>query len=134
MEVFQLTMYYSIFRKVFSMNLQNLLDHLFYGTSPNDFFWFSKFKNRTWRRNLSIQKKKKKNLDGYINKILEILMKRLFCHKLKGINTELWTVGSSQQRCSIKKGVLKNLINFTEKQLCHSLFFNKVASYSLQLN
>ena len=27
-----------------------------------------------------------------------------------------------------KKGVLKNFAKFTEKQLCQSLFFNKVAS------
>ena len=31
------------------------------------------------------------------------------------------------QRCSIKKGVVKNLAKLTRKQLCWSLFFNKVA-------
>ena len=31
------------------------------------------------------------------------------------------------QRCSIKKGVLKNFTKFTGKHLCQSLFFNKVA-------
>ena len=34
---------------------------------------------------------------------------------------------SSHQRCSIKKGVLRNFTNFTGKHLCQSLFFNKVA-------
>ena len=34
---------------------------------------------------------------------------------------------SSHQRCSVKKGVLKNFGKFTEKQLCQSLFLNKVA-------
>ena len=34
---------------------------------------------------------------------------------------------SSHQRCSIKKGVLKNFPKFTGKHLCQSLFFNKVA-------
>ena len=34
---------------------------------------------------------------------------------------------TSQQRCSIKKGVLKNFAKLTGKQLCQSLFFNKVA-------
>ena len=29
------------------------------------------------------------------------------------------------QRCSVKKGVLKNFTNFTGKHLCQSLFFNK---------
>ena len=33
---------------------------------------------------------------------------------------------SSQQRCC-KKGVLKNFAKFTRKQLCQSLFSNKVA-------
>ena len=34
---------------------------------------------------------------------------------------------SSHQRCSMKKGVLGNFAKFTGKQLCQSLFFNKVA-------
>ena len=32
------------------------------------------------------------------------------------------------QRCSVKKGVLRNFTKFTGKHLCQSLFFNKVAS------
>ena len=36
-------------------------------------------------------------------------------------------VKSSHQRCSIKKGVLRNFAKFTGKRLCQSLFFNKVA-------
>ena len=35
-------------------------------------------------------------------------------------------VRNSHRRCSIKKGVLKNLTKFTEKYLCWSLYFNKV--------
>ena len=38
------------------------------------------------------------------------------------------TVRSSHRRCSVKKGVLRNSTKFTGKQLCHSLFFNKVAA------
>ena len=34
---------------------------------------------------------------------------------------------SSHQRCSIRKGVLRNFTKFTGKHLCQSLFFNKVA-------
>ena len=34
---------------------------------------------------------------------------------------------SSHQRCSIKKGVFRNFAKFTEKHLCQSLFFSKVA-------
>ena len=30
------------------------------------------------------------------------------------------------QRCSVKKGDLRNFAKFTGKHLCHSLFFNKV--------
>ena len=33
---------------------------------------------------------------------------------------------SSHQRCSIKKGVLRNFTKFKGKQLCQSLFFKKV--------
>ena len=34
---------------------------------------------------------------------------------------------SSHQRCSVKKGVLRNFAKFRGKYLCQSLFFNKVA-------
>ena len=34
---------------------------------------------------------------------------------------------SSHQRCSMKKGVLRNFTKFTGKHLCLSLFFDKVA-------
>ena len=37
------------------------------------------------------------------------------------------TSRSSQQRCSIKKGVLKNFAKFIGKHLCQSVFFNEVA-------
>ena len=33
---------------------------------------------------------------------------------------------SSHQRCSLRKGVLRNFAKFTGKQLCQSLFFHKV--------
>ena len=36
-------------------------------------------------------------------------------------------LGSSHQRCSIKKGGLRNLTKFTGKQLCQSAFLNEVA-------
>ena len=35
------------------------------------------------------------------------------------------------QWCSVKKGVLRNFAEFTEKPLCQSLFFNKVAGLKL---
>ena len=34
---------------------------------------------------------------------------------------------SSHQRCSMKKGVVRNFAKFTGKHLCQSLLFNKVA-------
>ena len=37
---------------------------------------------------------------------------------------------SSNQRCSVRKGVLRNFAKFTGKHLCQSLFFNKVAGLS----
>ena len=45
-----------------------------------------------------------------------------FCVKLSWI----YYISSHQGR-SIKKGVLRNFTKFTEKHLCQSLFFNKVA-------
>ena len=38
------------------------------------------------------------------------------------------------RRSSVKKGVLKNFLKSSEKHLCQSLFFHKVADRSLQLN
>ena len=37
------------------------------------------------------------------------------------------SVRSSHQRCSVRKGVLRNFVKFTGKHLCQNLFFNKVA-------
>ena len=34
---------------------------------------------------------------------------------------------SSQQRCSLRKGIFRNFAKLTRKHLCQSLFFNKVA-------
>ena len=39
---------------------------------------------------------------------------------------------NSHWRCSIKKGALKNLEKFTGKQMCWSLFFNKVVGLMLR--
>ena len=36
-------------------------------------------------------------------------------------------IRSSHQRCSVRKGVLRNFAKFTGKHLCQSLFFNKVS-------
>ena len=36
-------------------------------------------------------------------------------------------IRGSHQRCSVRKGFLRNLEKFTGKNLCQSLFFNKVA-------
>ena len=43
-----------------------------------------------------------------------------------------WSGGekSSQQRCSMKKGILRNFAKFTGKHLYQSLLFNKVAGLS----
>ena len=42
-------------------------------------------------------------------------------------NLEIAIIRSSHQRCSVRKGVLRNFAKFTGKHLCQSLFFNKVA-------
>ena len=35
---------------------------------------------------------------------------------------------SIHQKCSIKKGVIRNFVKFTGKHMCQSIFFNKVAA------
>ena len=42
-------------------------------------------------------------------------------------HTHTHTLRSSHRRCSLKKSVLRNFGKFTEKHLCQSPFFNKVA-------
>ena len=41
--------------------------------------------------------------------------------------TELYNTEAVAQRCSVRKGVFRNITKFTGKHLCQSLFFNKVA-------
>ena len=45
----------------------------------------------------------------------------------KETNPLLRRFRSSHRRCSVKKGALKNFPKLTGKDLCQSLFFNKVA-------
>ena len=47
---------------------------------------------------------------------------RLSCRDVLHTNAR-----SSQWRCSVQKGVLKNFAKFAGKHLCQSAFFNKVA-------
>ena len=53
------------------------------------------------------------------------------CCSISSSLTNQWPwFRSSQQRYSIKKGVLKNLTKVIGKHLCQSLFFNKVIGFS----
>ena len=56
-------------------------------------------------------------------------LQKSFCELFRWslFNSLKANVRSSHRRCSMKKGILKNLSKFTEKHLCQSLFFNKVA-------
>ena len=73
------------------------------------------------------------NLDKLFLKVKspEIYMKICTRASLKGLNTNLrsifWYYRSSHQKCSMKKGVLRNFGKFKGKHLCYSLCFNKVA-------
>ena len=46
---------------------------------------------------------------------------------LQFLATEIYKRRSSRREVFCKKGVLRNFTKFTEKHLCQSLFFNKVA-------
>ena len=47
------------------------------------------------------------------------------------IDYGICVIRSSHQRCSIKKGALRNFAKFTGKHLCQSLFFNKVVNFKV---
>ena len=38
---------------------------------------------------------------------------------------------NSHQRCSVEKGILRNLAKFTRKHFCQILFYSKVAKQSI---
>ena len=46
-------------------------------------------------------------------------------HSRKRVIFVLWW-NRTNQKCSVRKGVLRNFVKFTGKHLCQSLFFNKV--------
>ena len=48
----------------------------------------------------------------------------------KNINLVTKIPFDADNRCSVRKGVLRNFSKFTGKHLCHSLCFNKVANLS----
>ena len=70
-------------------------------------------------------------MDIYCGAFYLILFINLFCTKfsfLFFLLTVLFNnLQNSHQRCSMKKGVLRNFTKFTGKHLCQRLLFNKVA-------
>ena len=52
-------------------------------------------------------------------------MEKETCYCLNLMKILTW-FRSSHQRCSVRKGVLRNFANFTGKHLCQSLYFNKI--------
>ena len=69
-------------------------------------------------------------------KILRKLFKREYISKICDFKELFgyiarWKYRNSHQRCSMKKGILRNFAKFTGKHLCQSLSFNKVAGLGL---
>ena len=52
-----------------------------------------------------------------------------FCFKYLIFSSEF--IQKQPQKCSMKKGVLKNFTKFTGKHMCQNLFFYKVAGLRL---
>ena len=71
------------------------------------------------------------NIRSCYEKLIHYLFKKQFSEmkKKKEKIRNRANFGSSRQRCSIKKGVLKNFTTFTGKHLCLSLFFNKLGCF-----
>ena len=74
------------------------------------------------------------------NRLWEFSVTKLICYKDVFVNSFCSStfrsanslvvepfLESSLRRCSLRKSVLRNFTKFTGKQLCQSLFFNKVA-------
>ena len=60
---------------------------------------------------------------------IKIILLKLFLNSLKNISAGVSFFRMSHGRCSVKIGVLKNFAKLTGKDLCQSLFFNKVAGH-----
>ena len=63
-------------------------------------------------------------IDFYVEICMYMQRKNSGCNETL---QQVFQVRSSHQRCSTKKGVLRNFTKFTRKHLRQSLFFNKVA-------
>ena len=83
-------------------------------------FLFNKFEG-AFKQSKVIEK----NFYYTFKSLLSFILQKLF---LLVVSTQC---KDSHRRCSIKRGVFKNLAKFTGKQLCQSLFFNKVADLRL---
>ena len=65
-----------------------------------------------------------------LKKVLFVENCKCFLDSYWEIQVKVWLVDtnrSSRPDVFCKKGILKNVVKFTEKHLCHSLFFIKVA-------
>ena len=70
------------------------------------------------------------NILSCYEKLIHYLFKKQFSEmKRKEKIQNLANFRSSHQRCSIKKGILRNFTKFTGKHLCQSLFFDKVGCF-----
>ena len=59
--------------------------------------------------------------------LFSMLLTNLLRKALQNLVNHIKTYRRSHRMCSVRIGVLRNFIKFTEKPLCQSLFFNKVA-------
>ena len=87
-----------------------LISPTIYENSPNYLNWVFLIRI-LFIRNIGVKQAKKKNGLGIM---IRLTFKNSF-HR------------SSHKMCSVKEGVLKKFTKFTGKQLCQSLFLNKVA-------
>ena len=111
--------------------------------SPASNAWAAVFKNAFWKRwlflkifflplllrevpssSLNIERLKDRNAGLCRLTHVKMYVKMTFLLMLN-LTTE-----AVVQRCSLKKGVLRNFTKFTGRYLCQSLFFSKVADLS----
>ena len=82
----------------------------------------------TFMLQLCYDKNSRQTLANHRLEATEVYKNTRSSHQRCSMTTEVYkNTRSSHQRYSIIKGVLINFAKFTGKQLCHSLFLNKVA-------
>ena len=116
-----------------TLGLRNFQKHLFYRTPLDNCFWLFhatllkwSTANNTWKNSDEYSLPRNTNLRSTVQVYHFFLGSINFQCMFSLVYTVYCQKQPSEQRCSVKKGVLKDFVNFIGKHLCWSLFLIKL--------